>query len=248
MKFSTIFSVFLATLSVGVGASPIALPNTNDVQEIPAAISNSNNIAEFDSDLEKRAPPAESQRLQQLQKGLGGKKLQAGKEYAIQVTWTDGEPGSSTGISTPAKKEMQKTQKEYGFDHTAILVGKVQKVQKGKTYEQDFDGKWYHLTSVTKGSGKNEWFETKPETDKKWDHTTTSKTVKFSLLKELDGNWEQKVKGAASAGKLHMLYVLGELKANEFIAAAKVSTDNKNKWQGKKNDCQTYVTAFKNAL
>lgn len=200
MKFTALFSAFLVTLSVGVGASPIAMPN--DVQKAPTDISS--NTAEFAGDFEKRAPPKETERLQQIQKGLGKSKLQAGKQYAIQVTWTKNAPGSSTGFDTPAKAEMKKTQEQYGFDHTAIVVGKVQKTG----HEQDFVGKWYHLTSETEGTGKKQWYKTSPDTGKTWHQSNSDKTIKFSNLKEVDGNWEEKVKHAAEAGKLSVLFVL----------------------------------------
>lgn len=210
MKFTTLFSLFLATLSVGVGASPIAIPN--DVQEAPTDISN--NTAEFAGDFEKRAPPKETERLQQIQKSLGKQRLQAGKEYAIQVTWTKNAPGSSTGFNTPAKAEMKKTQEKYGFDHTAIIVGKVQK--DGQSHELDFKGNWYHLTSEPQGSGKTEWFKTSADTGNEWKKSNTDKIIKFSNLKEISGNWEEKVKDAAEAGELTMAYALEDLEANSL--------------------------------
>lgn len=73
-----------------------------------------------------------------MQKDMGKSKLQAGKQYAIQVTWTKSEPDSSAATDTPAKIKMKNTQKKYGFDHTAITVGKFEKT--GKNHDLDFVG------------------------------------------------------------------------------------------------------------
>lgn len=108
---------------------------------------------------------------------------------------------------------MKKTQHEYGFDHTTIIVGKVKKT--GKNHELDFVGNWYHLTSVTECTGKKQWYKTLADTGKAWDPKGKSdKPIKFSNLKEIGGNWEVKVKHAAEAGKLLMLYALEGLEAN----------------------------------
>ncbi|KAI9927217.1 hypothetical protein ASPWEDRAFT_177675 [Aspergillus wentii DTO 134E9] len=220
MRFSTLFSVFLATLSVGVGAGPIGAPS--DVQECSGDISN--NSVDY-GDVEKRAPPKESERLRQIQKSLGKKKLEQGKEYAIQVTWTKGKAGSSTPTDLPPQQEMKATQNQYGFDHTAILVGKV---QKNTDFELDFEGEFYHLDSKTERHRGQVYFKTFPKTGK-WEKSDTTKTLKFLEPKELSGDWKSKVEHAQTE-------------------AAKVGTKYNNVWKGKKNDCQTYVKAFQDAL
>ncbi|KAE8368475.1 hypothetical protein BDV27DRAFT_154030 [Aspergillus caelatus] len=105
---------------------------------------------------------------------------------------------------------MKKTQQEYGFDHTGIIIGKV--VNTDKKFQLDFDGKLYHLRADLQSSGQKPWYKT-------W----------LLHLKEVSGQWEEKVKHANAA-------------------ANKSSDNNGNKWQGKRNDCEEYVKAFEKAL
>ncbi|KAE8311590.1 hypothetical protein BDV41DRAFT_578482 [Aspergillus transmontanensis] len=227
MKFSKILSIVLATLSVGVSARPTTL--SNDVQHVPADIRDE----PFDVpvDIEKRAGHEETERFKATQKGLGGKKLQHGKSYSFQVTWTQDAAGSSTKTTSPIEREMKKTQQEYGFDHTGIVIGQVVKIPTDKTgqkFKLDFDGRLYHLIANLEGSGQKAWYKTEVK-DKPWNPQPTTMTVKLLHLKEVSGKWDEKANHANTV-------------------ASEISTKNGNKWQGKRNDCAEYVKSFEKAL
>ncbi|GAB1197172.1 hypothetical protein APSETT444_006463 [Aspergillus pseudonomiae] len=225
MKFSKILSVFLATLSVAVSAHPTAA--FNDIQHVPQDISR--DTLDSASDIERRAGHDETDRLKETQKGLGKQKLQLGKSYSFQITWTEGAAGSSTMTTYPIQREMKKTQQEYGFDHTGIVVGEVVKKETSQNvYKLDFAGKLYHLEAKLQGSGQRAWYKTEVK-NAVWDPHPSKKTVKLLHLKEVSGKWEEKA-------------------AHANTAATKVSDNNGNKWQGKRNDCEEYVKAFEKAL
>ncbi|KAE8377051.1 hypothetical protein BDV26DRAFT_264329 [Aspergillus bertholletiae] len=212
MKFSKILSVVLATLSVGVSSHPTIV--SSDIQHVPEDINS--DALEFVGDIEKRAGHEETQVLKQLQKGLGKNKLQPGKSYSFQVTWTEGKPGSTTGTKSPIEREMKQTQQDYGFDHTAIVVGEVLKVEvKTNHFRLDFQGKFYHLFAKLQSSGKNAWYQTGAE-GKNWRFMDTEKTVKFLNLKEVSGKWEEKANHAKATGRLSTLFLFreGRLQAN----------------------------------
>ncbi|KAE8135345.1 hypothetical protein BDV38DRAFT_284981 [Aspergillus pseudotamarii] len=226
MKFPKILSVVLATLYMGVSAHPTTL--SNDIQHVRAEIRD--DPLELPADIEKRAGHQETERFKDTQKYLGKQKLQLGKSYSFQVTWTQGAAGSETGTTSPIEREMKKTQQDYGFDHTAIVVGEVVKIPvSANIHKLDFKGDLYHLRAKLQGSGQKAWYKTWVDGPIAWDPKPTEKTVKLLHLREVSGKWEEKAKGANGA-------------------ASKISENNGNKWQGKRNDCEEYVKAFEKAL
>ncbi|KAB8257636.1 hypothetical protein BDV32DRAFT_152224 [Aspergillus pseudonomiae] len=230
MKFSKILSIVLATLAVGLRAHPTT--PFNDIQHVPQDISSG--TLDSASDIERRANHDETDRFKKTQKGLGKQKLQLGKSYSFKVTWTSGAAGSTTKTTYPIQREMKKTQQEYGFDHTAIVVGEVVKIKQGEVFKLDFKGRMYHLRADLEGSGQRAWYRTSVE-GVEWepkdpkDSKGSPKTMKYLHLKEVDGKWSEKA-------------------AHANTAATKVSDNNGNKWQGKRNDCEEYVKAFEKAL
>ncbi|OGM48388.1 hypothetical protein ABOM_003429 [Aspergillus bombycis] len=225
MKFSNVLSVVLATLSVAVGAHPTT--PFNDIQHVARDISG--DTLDSASDIERRAGHDETDRFKETQKGLGKQKLQLGKSYSFQITWTKGAAGSSTKTTSPIEREMKKTQQEYGFDHTGIVVGEVVKKETSpNVYKVDFDGRLYHLEANLQGSGQKAWYKTNVK-DAAWNPQPSEKTVKLLHLKEVSGKWEDKASHANTA-------------------ATKISENNGNKWQGKRNECEEYVKAFEKAL
>jgi len=135
MKFSTVFSIFLAALSVGVGASPIPLDQ-------PGAITVPNGVVSrpfYDGELDKRGtkkpatsqekgstelPTTESNTYKAVAKV--GKNLQPNKYYAFYIT--------NTLKSPPVKEEaphINEARKQLGYQHIYYGVGKVTKTTKG---------------------------------------------------------------------------------------------------------------------
>ncbi|KAE8412292.1 hypothetical protein BDV36DRAFT_288016 [Aspergillus pseudocaelatus] len=106
---------------------------------------------------------------------------------------------------------MKKTQQEYGFDHTGIFIGKV--VNTDKKFQLDFDGKLYHLRADLQSSGQKPWYKAWVQAIR-WDPQPTEKIVKLLHLKEVSGQWEEKVKHANVA----VIITATNGKANETIA------------------------------
>lgn len=134
MKFSIIFSVFLAALSVGVGASPVP---TNELRETPDDSVAPSELApsEFNNYLQTRNNQlAKTPLYNQLAKTHSN--LEVGKWYAFTIKWTEGD---APGDKTP-KKEMKEIQKEYGFDHIGIFVAQVKETKKGREKQLDLSG------------------------------------------------------------------------------------------------------------
>ncbi|BAE62695.1 unnamed protein product [Aspergillus oryzae] len=229
MKLSKILSIVLATLSVGVSSRPTTL--SNDVQQVPADIRDE--PFKVPVDIEKRAGHEETERFKNTQKYLGKQKLQLGKTYSFQVTWTQGAAGSTTKTTSPIEREMKKTQQGYGFDHTGIVVGEVVKVPVGQKYELDFKGDLYHLRAKLEGSGQKAWYKTWVESIP-WDPKPTPKTVTALHLQEVSGKWEEKAVHANTAGRFSAVFPvlrMRSLKANSSFQLArlarKTATDGK---------------------
>lgn len=151
MKFSSIFSVFLAALTAGVGASPIL--SESSIQE---TLNNSTTTPVKlyeESSLGKRnnPPVEETDTFKQFAKVHNDMKKD--QYYVFSVKWTF---GTAPGDQTP-EKEMKEIQEKYGFDHIALAIGKVTEKstrtggKKDKTMKtiRDFDAHMYHLKTYT---------------------------------------------------------------------------------------------------
>ncbi|ODM20322.1 hypothetical protein SI65_03375 [Aspergillus cristatus] len=118
MKFSTVFSIFLAALSVGVGASPIPLDQ-------PSAITRgTRKPATSQQKGSTELPTTESNTYKAVAKV--GKNLQPNKYYAFYIT--------NTLKSPPVKEEaphINEARKQLGYQHIYYGVGKVTKTTKG---------------------------------------------------------------------------------------------------------------------
>ncbi|KAI9927037.1 hypothetical protein MW887_003418 [Aspergillus wentii] len=222
MKFSTIFSVFLAALSVGVSASPIG---TNEVREVDTFNSSPQEFdaSEFDSEdydydddlgedydpsLEKRNDK-DSYEYKLLAAAHSG--LKADKTYAFTLKWTK---GASPG-ETEKNEDIKTIQKKYGFDHTAIAIVKITGDDK-KGHK--VSGQYHHLVI------KNNDMDT--EYDKK------------NFKKEYLGK---------SALKIEFVKEVSSKKEKKALTEAKDYPKDK-KWKGGETDCKTFVDAVKHEL
>lgn len=200
MKFSTIFSLFLTTLSVGVGASPI--PNgvvtqaPVNITSVPAEF-NQNLIAQDDesstkfSQLVQRNPTyedsAEYKQFAAIHSGL-----EKDKWYAFTVKYIY---GASPGDSAETE-DVKNVQKAYGFDHIEIIIGQVKETALKKKTKRDFVAHFHHLVMDNEKSRKTEY-----------------KSPKWEARKQKDGKAEPKIefdKAIASANKANDVSKKGE--------------------------------------
>ncbi|KAI1450869.1 hypothetical protein F5Y02DRAFT_412513 [Annulohypoxylon stygium] len=145
MKFSSIFSVFLAGLAV---ASPLGQPPSSEDLAIREA------DIEIESSLVTRAGTdkisAEYNKVHAAKTTIAN-----GKYYAFTIKWPLGD-GTSIDKETPA--EIQELQKKLGFKHIGVLLGKVKDVEAGKGknkhQEKDFTGQLFHLIKKSDGSAE----------------------------------------------------------------------------------------------
>lgn len=198
MKFSSVFSIFLAALSVGVGASPLPSNELQDTSQplsvTPAELDTRNTDA-----LSKRNDKVEeSKEYQQFAKIH--KDLKKDEYYAFSVKWTY---GTAPGDDTP-QKEMQKVQKEYGFDHIALVIGKVTERETGKGKNKKttrkFDAQMHHLK--TYDGLKTEYVHPN------WSHRDDqdgNEKVKIEFVKQTT---QKKLDSAQKKGKLFALFPL----------------------------------------
>lgn len=202
MKFSSIFSVFLAALTVGVGASPI--PSDSSIQE---TLNNSTTAPVKlyeESSLGKRnnPPVEETDTFKQFVKVH--KDMKKDQYYAFTVKWTF---GTAPGDQTP-KEEMKQIQEKYGFDHIALAIGKVTekttttggKKNKTKKTVRDFDAHMYHLKTY---EGLKTEFETP-----KWVYSPKqdgNDKVKIEFVKTTT---DKKITSAKKKGNLSPIFSL----------------------------------------
>ncbi|KAI0887346.1 uncharacterized protein GGS22DRAFT_108056 [Annulohypoxylon maeteangense] len=144
MKFSSIFSVFLAGLAV---ASPLGKPQSSEDLAVREA------EIEIESNLITRADDKISAEYNKVHAAKSS--IANGKYYAFTVKWPLGD-GTNIDSETPA--EIQELQKKLGFKHVGVIIGKVKDVETGKGknkhHEKDFSGQLFHLIKKADGSAQ----------------------------------------------------------------------------------------------
>lgn len=203
MKFSAVFSVFLAALSAGVGASPIPLEQTDAIAVPDGASSQSL----YDSELDKRGkkhedkskdsdiPTVKTDAYEAVAKV--GKDLQPDKYYAFYIT--------SALKSPPVKEEaphINEARKQLGYQHIYYAVGKVTKSEKGpkknRKNELNFTESMQWDLRIKEGDKHEITFS-----NDKWAPATDKRSVHF--VGEVS---EKTVKKLKDACKLLMINIL----------------------------------------
>ncbi|KAI1457605.1 hypothetical protein F4805DRAFT_166806 [Annulohypoxylon moriforme] len=144
MKFSSIFSLFLAGLAA---ASPLGQPQSSEGLAIREA------DIEIENTLVTRADDKISAEYTKVH--AANANIANGKYYAFTIRWPLGD-GTNIDSETPA--EIQELQQELGFKHIGVIIGKVKDVEAGKGKnkhaDKDFTGQLYHLIKKSDGSAE----------------------------------------------------------------------------------------------
>lgn len=190
MKFSAIFASVLASLAVGVSASPIANPN-------PAAVANADatpvaepvfSIDEEESkELVTRATTVKTDAYQAAEKAHSS--LAVGTYYVFQLEWDL--PAAVDDAET--QTELQKLQTRLGFEHVAVVAGVVtsKKTGRGKNEKTTLDFNAYFIDLIKKTDGSAELRgptvlgKLKDKQSLKYIGTTTSKKGDRANLKKI---------------------------------------------------------------
>ena len=225
MKLSTFFSVFLATLSVGVSASPVA---TNELRETKPEAAET-----VDLSLAKRGKD-DTVEFNDLQEAAGSHTLEVGKWYSFRLEWTK---GPSPGYNAK-NEDMAEVQKDYGFDHTAIALVQVKKKGKGK----NVNGQYYHLVINEHGDAEAD----KKNFERKYYYVKAKPEIKFDgeAILTKKNNKEKKFR---DEGKQLFTSPRDRLTTNVLITTASDYPKGK-KWEAKKTDCKTYVDKLESIL
>lgn len=184
MKLSKIYSAVLAALAIGVSA-------------VPAPIAESTQIAGNDvtHTLDARAPPAGPVLSARYKDAVAaaskaGKTLVLGKFYVFTIEWDL--PASVEG-TFESKTELEKLQKQLGFEHVAVVAGEVTGKKRGRGAKEvvdlDFDAQFMDLvkdddkvTSILRGPRRMDYMK-KGQTLKWAKETTATKAAKTNMDK-----------------------------------------------------------------
>ncbi|KAI1212923.1 uncharacterized protein F4807DRAFT_457009 [Annulohypoxylon truncatum] len=144
MKFSSIFSLFLAGLAA---ASPLGQPQSSEDIAVREA------DIEFDNALVARADDKITPEYTKVHAAKST--IANGKYYAFTIKWP---LSDSTAIDSETPAELQELQQKLGFKHIGVILGKVKDVETGKGKnkhaEKDFTGQLFHLIKKTDGSAE----------------------------------------------------------------------------------------------
>ncbi|KAI1096387.1 hypothetical protein F5B19DRAFT_144721 [Rostrohypoxylon terebratum] len=208
MKFSSIFSVFLAGLAV---ASPLGQPSSSEDLAIREA------DIEIESSLVARTADKITPEYTKVHKAKTT--IANGRYYAFTIKWPLGD-GTTIDKETPA--EIQELQKKLGFKHIGVILGKVKDVEAGKGknkhLEKDFTGQLYHLIKNADGSA---------QLDSPKNYKLTGQTEGFfrngqlTFLKEISSKTydDAKKNAAAYFDAAHRVYSVDNNNCDSFVRA-----------------------------
>ncbi|KAI2466036.1 hypothetical protein F4781DRAFT_371303 [Annulohypoxylon bovei var. microspora] len=205
MKFSSVFSLFLAGLAA---ASPLGQPQSSE--EL------STRETEIENSLVARV--ADSVSAEYTKVHAAKSTIADGKYYAFTVKWPLGD-GTSIDSETPA--EIQALQKELGFKHIGVILGKVKDVESGKGKNKhrvkDFTGQLYHLIKKASGAAELEG----PKNYKLSGQTAgLFKNGQISFLKEISAKTYSDAKKTAEAyfsEAAHKTYSVADNNCESFV-------------------------------
>ncbi|KAF2630901.1 hypothetical protein BU25DRAFT_408167 [Macroventuria anomochaeta] len=155
MRLSTIYSVFLTVLAIGVGASPVLISSSVEVigTDVPhefnprAAPADPAPIAKAPA---VKAPaavvPSKTKRYEEAVAAAAkaNKQLVPGNWYVFTLEWDL--PAAVEG-TFESKTELQKLQQKLGFEHVAVAAGQIieKKTGRGKNEKIDLDFDAYFM-------------------------------------------------------------------------------------------------------
>ncbi|KAI1817714.1 hypothetical protein GGS20DRAFT_599299 [Poronia punctata] len=179
MRVSYLISAFLATLSI---ASPIASPDiTEKVGLIPKDSSSSTTTTPPNAVILDDDPPKIEETPEYKAAIAAHPGLKKDKYYWFSLEWPLGEPVDDK----ESKTELQKLQKELGFEHIGMVFGQITEIETGKNknrkIKRNFAATLNHMIKKNVDPGDTELksavWRAERNKDLKWGGETSNKKI-----------------------------------------------------------------------